>query len=299
MEVWKLNEDEREESSIIDRGERLQEAYENRCRFARQIDVHEGKEYQLSLRNRGFCVVTFSTSEECQNYYFTHGADAKMELVGDKLEFEYDPLFRKEILRIVDNEHLQARKQELADKLQQKEKFVDIVGPTKEVYEQSKYQLNAGRNFESYHLFERIMRHIFLKEGLSKTEDYTIFKEFIDANDFMDWEDRQRKFREAKGTFETKTFDELAEIELYGRVLPKDSKIERIKLEETKYKVPEEIALIEEHNLMLDTREIRFRDKFYDRQRERNNRLVDLALGITHEGEAYEGEVQEGVEESE
>lgn len=55
-------------------------------------------------------MVTFSTSEECQNFYFTEGVRAKMELVGDRLDFEWDPTFRKEILRVVDSEFLMNQK---------------------------------------------------------------------------------------------------------------------------------------------------------------------------------------------
>jgi hypothetical protein len=62
----------------------LKEAYENRSRFARNINVYAGKEHQIILRNRGYCVVTYTTSEECQNLYFSEGISAKMQLVGNK-----------------------------------------------------------------------------------------------------------------------------------------------------------------------------------------------------------------------
>ena len=36
--------------------------------------------------------------------------------------------------------------------------------------------------------------------------------------------------KETKANQKTKTFDELAEIQLYGRVLPKDKNIEKMKM---------------------------------------------------------------------
>ena len=62
-------------------------------------------------------MVTFSTSEECQNYYFTEGVKTKMGLVGDRLDFEWDPTFRKEILRVVDSEFLMNQKRRKREEL--------------------------------------------------------------------------------------------------------------------------------------------------------------------------------------
>jgi hypothetical protein len=87
VRTWKADEDEREEDSFINRAEQLQEAYENRTRFAREVSVLVGREHELRLSNRGYCVVTFSTSEECQNYYFTEGHKRKVELVGEREDF--------------------------------------------------------------------------------------------------------------------------------------------------------------------------------------------------------------------
>lgn len=64
--------------------------------------------------NKGYCVVTYSTYEECQNYYFATGSREKIQLVGDKLDFEYDPTYRRELLRHIDNEFLIGRKKEIA-----------------------------------------------------------------------------------------------------------------------------------------------------------------------------------------
>lgn len=61
-------------------------------------------------------MVTYSAPEECQSLYFRHGAQTKMQVVGDKLDFELDPLFRKELLRQVDNEYLLGKKAALREK---------------------------------------------------------------------------------------------------------------------------------------------------------------------------------------
>jgi hypothetical protein len=147
--------------------------------------------------------------------------------------------------------------------------------------EKSTYE---SKQTKSYDMFNRIMTKLFFEEGVSKNEDYRTFKEFTDDNEFIDWEDRQRTMRDAKSRQPSLTFDELAEKELYGRVLPKDSKIEQIKIESSKYNVSRENELIREHDLLTDTLEIMARDKFYDRQRERNNRLAEKALGIERKG---------------
>ena len=54
--------------------------------------------------------MTFSTSEECQNFYFSRGASTKMQPMGEKLDFEVDPLFKKEVLRLIDSEYLIGQK---------------------------------------------------------------------------------------------------------------------------------------------------------------------------------------------
>lgn len=65
-------------------------------------------------------------------------------------------------------------------------------------------------------------------------------------------------------------------------MLPKDDKIERLKVEDSKYRVSKEEELIKKYDLITDMQEKRLRDKFYFFQRERNNRLADKALGIEH-----------------
>ena len=82
-------------------------------------------------------------------------------------------------------------------------------------------------------------------------------------------------------------------MELYGRVLPKDGKTEKIKLENTKYTVSREAKLIEEHNLITKPKDVYNRDKMYERIRERNNRLADEALGIRSYEETHQGEEAE------
>ncbi len=39
-------------------------------RYAYPIDVYEGKENEVAIKNMGYCIVTFSTTEEAQNCYF-------------------------------------------------------------------------------------------------------------------------------------------------------------------------------------------------------------------------------------
>jgi hypothetical protein len=65
----------------------------------------------------------------------------------------------------------------------------------------------------------------------------------------------------------------LAEIELFGRVLPKDSNIERLIVEDTNIKKIRENELIDENNLLTDFRDVMSKNKFYRRVQERNNRL--------------------------
>jgi hypothetical protein len=117
VHTWQPGEDERgSNENIVERAEKLKESYENRTRFARNLNVHLGKEHRLSLVNRGYFVVTYSTFEECQSLYFSHGAETKMKLVGDQLDFEFDPLFKRELLRQIDNEYLAGKKTALKEK---------------------------------------------------------------------------------------------------------------------------------------------------------------------------------------
>ena len=72
---------------MIDRAEKLNDLYESRARFAKQVDVEIGKENAINFKNRGYCIATFSTYEECQNFYFSYSGRMKMELMGEKLDF--------------------------------------------------------------------------------------------------------------------------------------------------------------------------------------------------------------------
>lgn len=72
-------------------------------------------------------VVTYSTYEECQSVYFSHGAETKMQLVGDQLDFEFDPLFKRELLRQIDNEYLAGKKTALKEQKQHEKEFVDPI----------------------------------------------------------------------------------------------------------------------------------------------------------------------------
>lgn len=50
-----------------------------------------------------------------------------MQLVGDKLDFEFDPLFKKELLRQIDNEYLKGKKVALEEKKQHEREFINPV----------------------------------------------------------------------------------------------------------------------------------------------------------------------------
>lgn len=78
------------------------------------------------VKNKGYCVVTYSTYEQGQNYYFANGAYEKIDLVGDKLDFEYDANFKKELLRHVDSQYLVGKKADFAAKKQYNKKYMDI-----------------------------------------------------------------------------------------------------------------------------------------------------------------------------
>jgi hypothetical protein len=134
----------RGEENLIERAERLKESYEHRSRFARNVNVFVGKEHQQSLANRGYCVVTYSTYEECQSLYFTHGAETKMQLVGEKLDFEFDSLFKRELLRQIDNEYLAGKKAALKEKQQHEKEFID---PIKEGVDALTFHYPDPKNF--------------------------------------------------------------------------------------------------------------------------------------------------------
>jgi len=58
---------------------------------------------------------------------------------------------------------------------------------------------------------------------MTKTKNYHRWHKGLKSNNkFLLWEENLRIMREAKFNKKSKTFDELAELELYGRVLPKD-----------------------------------------------------------------------------
>lgn len=63
LKAWEDWEDERDEVNIIDRAQKLKDSYENRTRFAKNLNIYVGKEHQLMVRNKGYCVVTYSTYE--------------------------------------------------------------------------------------------------------------------------------------------------------------------------------------------------------------------------------------------
>ena len=177
-----------------------------------------------------------------------HGSNFKMSLVGERLDFEWDPLFRKEVLRQVDNEYLFGKKRDLESKKEHDAKYKDPTkfdpedhkledfakGPNsdvKEEFDEDSDTFDENRVEElDYNLELRIMRRIMVKEARENdpNKDKYVFKQYKDANPIRDWEDYRMGLIKQKERLDTKSFDELAEKELFGRVLPKDESIERI-----------------------------------------------------------------------
>jgi len=83
------------------------------------------------------------------------------------------------------------------------------------------------------------------------------------------------KYDGLKKKLTRKTFDEMAELELFGRVLPKDQNIERFVVEDPTLRKSREAQLIEENNLLTSHRDVMARNKFYRRHQERNNRMAN------------------------
>ena len=83
------------------------------------------------------------------------------------------------------------------------------------------------------------------------------------------------KYDGLKKKLTRKTFDEMAELELFGRVLPKDQNIERFVVEDPTLRKSREAQLIEENNLLTSYRDVMARNKFYRRHQERNNRMAN------------------------
>ena len=59
----------------------------------------------------GYCIVTFTCSEEAQNCYFNMRLNNKIQLFDAKTteEFEVDQGYRKRILRLIDSEYQKAK----------------------------------------------------------------------------------------------------------------------------------------------------------------------------------------------
>ena len=88
------------------------------------------------------------------------------------------------------------------------------------------------------------------------------------------------KYDGLKKKLTRKTFDEMAELELFGRVLPKDQNIERFVVEDPTLRKSREAQLIEENNLLTSYRDVMARNKFYRRHQERNNRMANEREGL-------------------
>ena len=63
-------------------------------------------------------------------------------------------------------------------------------------------------------------------------------------------------------------------------MLPKDEKIERLKVEDTKYRVSKEEELFKDYSLITTSEEKKEKERYYNFLRERNNRRADIELGI-------------------
>jgi hypothetical protein len=72
---------------------------------------------------------------------------------------------------------------------------------------------------------------------MKQNRKYKIFrrKNRRESNGFYNWREYLNKMKEQKSKTGRKSFDELAEMELYGRVLPKDQSKERLIIEDTTY----------------------------------------------------------------
>lgn len=125
-----------------------------------------------------------------------------------------------------------------------------------------------------------IFMQIFNRICFSQLTEQKVAKSYFlqnvkNNNVFTRWQDYVTKYDQLKEKVaHRKTFDELAEIELYGRVLPKDENIERLIVENTKNKRTREEELIEQNNLLTSHRDVMIRNKFYRRQQDRRNRIA-------------------------
>jgi hypothetical protein len=297
LKAWENWEDERDEVNIIDRAQKLKDSYENRTRFAKNLNIYVGKEHKLIAKNKGYCVVTYSTYEEGQSFYFSQGAYEQIQLVGDRLDFEIDSSFRKELLRQIDNEYLVGKKsrwQEKEDnpseKLGEYKDFSDAYEKL-EAYEEDEMDENESKENIAYSILMKMYR----REAETKTpeEGYGVLSYLLEDNEFIEWENHLHRMKTAKNRSDKKTFDELAELELYGRVLPKASRVEKIKVEDATYVPNTKDELVRDNFLLNNSMGIYARNKFYDRQRERNNRLSDEAEGIVHTPPVADEEIPE------
>lgn len=212
--------------------------------------------------------------------------------MGDKLDFEVDPSFRRELLRQIDNEYLvgkKARWQEKEDTPVEKEgEFRDHSDAYEkmEAYEEEEMDENEEKENIAYSILMKMYR----KEAEAKTpeEGYGVMTHLLEDNEFIEWENHLLRMKTAKNRSPRQTFDELAELELYGRVLPKAARVEKIKVEDATYVPNSKDELVRDNYLLTNSMDIFSRNKFYDRQRERNNRLSDEAEGIVHAPPAEE-----------
>ena len=67
--------------------EKKNKEYERRLRYCENIDIFEGKAGKVTMKPRGFCVVTFSCQEEAQNCYFHLRNVMKVDLKNGREDF--------------------------------------------------------------------------------------------------------------------------------------------------------------------------------------------------------------------
>lgn len=48
------------DANLIEKKQRLEAMYKNRMRYADEVNVYEGKESEINLKNMGYCIVTYS-----------------------------------------------------------------------------------------------------------------------------------------------------------------------------------------------------------------------------------------------
>lgn len=108
----------------------------------------------------GYCVVTYSCTEEAQNCYFNLRYQYKVSLMTDEREdFEFDELYKAKLLRIIDNDFRAGKS------FQEKEAKLN----------QTELQKENLYNYKELDLFDRLVameeKERLLRESLLKEKD--------------------------------------------------------------------------------------------------------------------------------